>query len=580
MSQSESSTIIVGAGFAGLFTALHLSQQRYPDPVVVIDRNDRFCFKPLLYEYLSDEMTPGQVVPLYKELLQGSEISFIQDEVKAIDLATRTVHLASGDRSYGHLVLALGSVPAFFAEGAVEHALTFQSQADADALKQHLMRCLHQAVSLPTAEARRPLLTVAIVGGGPVGVELALTLGDLLPRWYQPLGGNPAEFRIALFNRGDILQGDVNSLLRDVATKSMEERAVPTELMLGTSVTAVRSDAVEFTRNDQPERLEASTIVWACGTKVHPLIQALAVPDEERTQRGQLLVKPTLQLLGHPDVFAAGDCAVIDHGDANAKPLPPTAQVAYQQGAAIAHALKAKVQNSDTLQPCQVSLRGTLMKLGLGTGVANLFDRYEIVGIVGQKIRQLTYLELLPTAIHNFKATVDWVKDEIFHASADEHHAFNYTAGYEANELETLASAVMASATAVSMAELGTVSDLLEAVALGRELAGAPSKYASNRVIQALFGHHAKRKAALLQLKTAHETVEELLHRAIAQIGRAVEILTQKATPEEMGEYKEFIYSCCDRVAKAAGSGLLGTGQRVGAEEAVVLDQVKAALSL
>jgi len=87
-------------------------------------------------------------------------------------------------------------------------------------------------------------------------------------------------------------------------------------------------------------------------------------------------------------VFAAGDCVVIwNPEDANARPLPSTAQVAYQQGAAIAHNVKAQLQSKPYLQPAHVALRGTLMKLGLGIGVANLFDRYEIIGKTGQLIR-------------------------------------------------------------------------------------------------------------------------------------------------------------------------------------------------
>ena len=56
-------TVILGGGFAGLFTALHLSHQHYPRSIILIEQNDRFCFKPLLYEYFSGEMEPDQVVP-------------------------------------------------------------------------------------------------------------------------------------------------------------------------------------------------------------------------------------------------------------------------------------------------------------------------------------------------------------------------------------------------------------------------------------------------------------------------------------------------------------------------------------
>jgi hypothetical protein len=42
----SSPTVILGGGFVGLFTALHLGQENYPGPVLLIDPNDRFTFKP------------------------------------------------------------------------------------------------------------------------------------------------------------------------------------------------------------------------------------------------------------------------------------------------------------------------------------------------------------------------------------------------------------------------------------------------------------------------------------------------------------------------------------------------------
>jgi NADH dehydrogenase FAD-containing subunit len=67
MNQKSNPTLILGGGFVGLFTALHLSRQNYQQPIVLIEQRDRFSFKPLLYELLSGELKPQQVpvMPTY-----------------------------------------------------------------------------------------------------------------------------------------------------------------------------------------------------------------------------------------------------------------------------------------------------------------------------------------------------------------------------------------------------------------------------------------------------------------------------------------------------------------------------------
>jgi NADH dehydrogenase FAD-containing subunit len=409
------SLVIVGAGFTGLFTALHLRHQNHLYSIVLIDPQERFSFKPLLYELLSGELAEDTICPTYESLLEGSDISFVQDRVTDIDLSGKTVVTQSG-ASYGyqHLVLAVGSVQGYrHTDGAEDHAFPFRSWDEGKGLERHLRDCLKRARAAADPAERQALLTTAIVGGGPSGVEMAATLADLLPYWYEKLGGDGQELRILLLNHGkDILSGDSNAHLRPAALRAFRSRRISIELLPQVAVTSVRNDQLTYSQADgtDPSTLPACTTIWTAGTELHPLIRQLGsqIPSQHLDHHGNPLVNSRLQLLDFPEVFAAGDCATVQ-GD----PQPALAQVAYQQGTAIARNLIALAKGSPP-QPAAVSLRGTLMKMGLGEGLANLFDKMIIEATPGGLIRTATYLELLPTPLRDFKATVHWIDEEIF----------------------------------------------------------------------------------------------------------------------------------------------------------------------
>ncbi|MEH2457431.1 NAD(P)/FAD-dependent oxidoreductase [Nostoc sp.] len=400
--------LILGGGFGGLFTALHL-RDLHSGPIILIDQSWWFVFKPLLYELLSSEVKLELICPRYDRLLHKSGITFVLGTVAAIDLEQKQVKLNGLSYSYRHLVLALRSTTSYFGiPGAKEHTLSFRTAYDVFALGQHLRNRLQIATQTEDTEERRAMLTVAIVGGGASGVEIAATLADLLPTWYIPLGGNPQDIRIVILQRGsEILKESASDRLRETAQSALQQRTASVEVLLGSEVKAVHPGVVEFERNGQLERLAAATVVWTTGNATHPVIESLAIAPDNRDKHNRLLVKPTLQLPEFPEVFAPGDCAIDP-----LNPQPATAQVAYQQGAAIAHNIKALIAGK-SLTPATVNLRGTLMKLGLHESAVEIFDRYEVKGHLGQAIRLATYLELMPTPARNFVNRTGWFTEEI-----------------------------------------------------------------------------------------------------------------------------------------------------------------------
>lgn len=406
-------TLILGGGFAGLFTALHLSRQHYTTPTILIDREWSFIFKPLLYEVLSGEMNMQFICHRYDSLLHKSGITFIRDEVQSIDLQQRQVRLASGlHYSYSNLVLSLGGVVGYCGvKGAKEYTVPFSTIEDAMILGKQLRDCLQRATQSEELQQKKTLLTFAILGAGRTGVELTATLADLLPDWYDSLGGEISDIRIVLIQRGkEILKGD-RDRLRQTAEDALQKRTISVEVMLETSVIEVRPNIIVIKRNDRIEEINAATIIWTTGIVTNPLIDTLSIPEGGRDQQGRLKLTDTLELIDFPEVFAGGDCAVMEH------PLPLTAQVAYQQGATIAHNLQALSEGHSPIA-AEIEIKGTLMKLGLNESVAELFDRYEVQGHLGHLIRQAAYIDLLPTPARNFKGTIEWISDELFQRCA------------------------------------------------------------------------------------------------------------------------------------------------------------------
>ncbi len=154
-------------------------------------------------------------------------------------------------------------------------------------------------------------------------------------------------------------------------------------------------------------------------------------------------------------------------------------------------------------------------------------------------------------------------------------------ANYTETELETLRQAVIMSGHAVIFCEFTIVSMEIEIKALGKEITGATQNYSSSPLIQAMFANYSSQEQSAKQQEIPTTiTPESILQAALDLIKQALAILEQKAVPADIQDFKQFTYTCADRVANAAGEGLFGTGEKVSKKEAATLKSLKVALGL
>lgn len=388
--------VILGGGFAGLFTALDLAGSV---EVNLVSDADHFLFTPMLYEYLSGEVEAWHIAPRYDELLDEN-VRFIHSSVTGIDLTSQTVSLATHQKTlnYDVLVLAIGGVTNYVAvEGAEEFSLPFRKLAHADELRQRMVAALDRIPpDMPPQDVRREL-TFAVVGAGASGCELSTKMADLLLDAFKrrALHGEP---RVVVLEMGDKVVPGMGEQIREFVEDALRQSHV--DVHTRAQVVKVTSDEVTFEHDGNRETLKTAGVVWTGGVKMSPLIEHLNV---EKNPRGVLIVNPNLQLSQYNNVFALGDIAL--YPDATPT-LAGTAQLAFQQATLAARNIKAFLEGKN-LQTKYFEELGEAMSLGTERA-AVLTGGKAFGGALARQARFALYTSRLPTWHHRLRVGASW----------------------------------------------------------------------------------------------------------------------------------------------------------------------------
>jgi NADH:ubiquinone reductase (H+-translocating) len=401
MPQQRPKVVIVGAGFGGLQAAKALS--RVAVDVTVIDRQNHHCFQPLLYQVATAALSPADVAWPIRHILRNQEnATVLMAEVRSIDTDGRVVYTDSISVPYDYLVLATGATHSYFGHDEwAEVAPGLKRIEDATRIRRRILIAFEHA-ELATDEAeRRRLLTFAIVGGGPTGVEMAGAISEVarqsLAKDFRHI--DPTAARIVLIEAGPRIMPTLPENLSDYVRRTLGNKGV--EVMTSTRVTACDARGVELEHG----RLDAGTVIWAAGVVASPAARWL---NAEHDRAGRVLVNPDLTVPGHANVFVIGDTAdVVDQPG-----IPGTAPPAKQMGAYVGRLIAARVAGRTPPPPFRYRHLGDLATVGRHAAVVKL-GRLELTGFLGWLFWSLVHIYFLIGVRDRFIVAFTWLWDYV-----------------------------------------------------------------------------------------------------------------------------------------------------------------------
>jgi NADH dehydrogenase len=406
------SILILGGGFAGAYTALHLEKRLagVPDVEIVLAARENFVlFTPMLHEVAASDVAVTDVVQPLRKMLHRTRVLIV--DIESIDLARKRVRILQRDLAeafdlnYDQLVLAIGAVPNFYRRpGIEEHAVTMKTLGDAILLRNRMIEALDVADNHPDESERKAVLTVVVAGGGFAGAETAGAVNDLLReaiKFYPNLREDM--LRIVLVHAGEVILPELSESLGHYAQKQLGRRGV--EIRLKTAVAGY--DGRELTLNDGT-KITTRLVIWTAGITPSPLLSGLPCA----MQRGHVLANDCLQVPDWPGVWALGDCAFVPDSLNPGKFCPPTAQHAIRQAAVLARNIVATMRGQ-ALQPFRFKTLGMLAAIGRRAGVAEILG-VRFSGIIAWWLWRAIYLSKLPGLQNKIRVSLDWALDLVF----------------------------------------------------------------------------------------------------------------------------------------------------------------------
>ena len=355
--------VILGAGFGGLHVARALAGKA---DVTVVDRHNFQTFLPLLYQVATAGLAADHVVHPIRGALRKTGVKFRMGSPISIDHKNKSVKLDSSEvLEFDHLVVALGSVTADFGvPGVTEHGLGMKSVNEAITIRAEVMRRFEDLARFEDDTK----LSIAVVGGGPTGVEMAGALAELKRGpLHNDLAHAADNIDIYLIEAGPRILPMFSEKLSNRATRDLQKLGV--FVRTNTAVREIKSRQILLKVG---EPIPAEVTIWAAGVKGEPTSSLLNLP----IVGSRIASETTLQVQNYPHIWSVGD--VSGALDPNGRFYPMVAPVAMQQGKFVAEQI-LRVAAGKALKEFKYKDKGSMATIGRHKAVVEVRN-FRMVG--------------------------------------------------------------------------------------------------------------------------------------------------------------------------------------------------------
>jgi NADH:quinone reductase (non-electrogenic) len=392
--------VIVGGGFAGLEAAKSLRHANVQ--ITLIDKQNHHCFQPLLYQVATAALSPADIAWPIRSILSAQEnVRVVMGEVIAVDQQAGFVRTVCAQcYPFDYLILATGATHSYFGHDSwAEVAPGLKRIEDAVEIRRRILLAFERAEIEDDLVKQAQLLTFAIIGGGPTGVELAGAVADIarkvLSQDFRRI--DPRAARIILLEAGPRLLAAFPDHLAAYAGQSLLNLGV--DVRLSTPVTSCDAEGVETSSG----RLEAATVLWAAGIRASPAGQWVKT-RVDRAQRVE--VQPDLSIRDAPNIFAVGDTAHLP--GPNGKPIPGVASAAKQMGRYVGRLIAARVEHSTLPGPFAYKHYGDLATIGRKSAIVSI-GKFRLRGALAWVFWSVAHIYYLIGARNRFIVSLDWI---------------------------------------------------------------------------------------------------------------------------------------------------------------------------
>ena len=355
--------VILGAGFGGLNAARALAGKA---EVTVVDRHNFQTFLPLLYQVSTAGLAADHVVAPIRGALRKTNVKFRMGSPISIDHKNKSVKLDSSEvLEFDHLIIAMGSVTADFGvPGVTEHGLGMKSVHEAITIRAEVMRRFEDLARFED-ETR---LSIAVVGGGPTGVEMAGALAELKRGpLHNDLAHAADHIDVYLIEAGPRILPMFTEKLSARATRDLQKLGV--HVRTNTAVREIKSRQIIL---KEGEPIPAEVTIWAAGVKGEPTANALNLP----LAGSRIASGPTLQVTNYPHIWAIGDISGAQNAEGRFYPM--VAPVALQQAKFVAEQIAA-ITAGKPLKNFKYRDKGSMATFGRHKAIVEV-GKFKMVG--------------------------------------------------------------------------------------------------------------------------------------------------------------------------------------------------------